>query len=140
MDLKITADTQPLFPKGLEVTVVVCLSGTFAVRASLLYAEGACCPGRIQRALAGSVQRREGRGWGPSYCERSLGRARGWGPAWPQGRDPDQGKDPGEGCLPWGDPASTSPWISCSWMSSRDLTESREMTERRWEGVMERRG
>ena len=29
-------------------------------------------------ALAGSAQRREGRGWGPSYCERSPVRARGW--------------------------------------------------------------
>ncbi len=57
--------------------------------------------------------------------------ARGWDPAWPQGRDPDQGKDPGEGCLPWGDPASTSPWTSCSWVSSRDLTERRGMTERK---------
>ncbi|KAF3852224.1 hypothetical protein F7725_005579 [Dissostichus mawsoni] len=39
---------------------------------------GACSPGRIQRALAGGAQR-EGRGWGPSYCERSLERALGWG-------------------------------------------------------------
>lgn len=98
----------------------------------LLCAEGASCPDRIQTARAGSAQRREGRGWGPSYCERSPVRARGWGPAWPQGRDLDQVKDLGEGCLPWGDLASTSPWISCSHLSSRDLIERRELTEGEW--------
>lgn len=136
MDLKTTAT---LFAKGLELRVVVCLCGALGVCVSLLCAEGACCPGRIQRALAGSAQRAEGQGWGPSYYERSLARDQGWGPAWPQGRGPDQGKDLGEGCLPWGDLVSTSPWISCSRMSSRDLKEKKEMAERRWEGVTARR-
>lgn len=49
-------------------------------RTSLLCAGGACCPGHTQRALAANVQRREGQGWGPSYCEKSLEMAQGWGP------------------------------------------------------------
>lgn len=78
----------------------------------------------MQRALAGGVQMWGGQG--PSYCERSPGRARSRGPALPPVRDPDQGKDQGEECLPWGGLVLPWPWISCSSVSSRDLRDGGE--------------
>jgi len=63
--------------------------------ACLLYAAGACCLGCIRRAQAEGDQRGPALGWGPSYCE------------WSQGRVPDLGKDPAEGCPPWEGPEST---------------------------------
>lgn len=95
----------------------------------LLCAKGACCPGHSLRALAESAQRRGDPGLVPSYCERSLGKAQGWGPALFQGRDLDQGKDLGEGYLPLEDQVLTLPWISCSWVSSRDLTRKESLGE-----------
>lgn len=97
---------------------------------SLLCAEGACYPGHNLRALAVSVQRREGQDWGPSYCERSLGKGQDWGPASLRGRDPDQVRDPGAGCLPSEDLVLTWSWICCSWVSSWDLTEKET---RKWD-------
>lgn len=82
---------------------------------SLLCAEGACFPGHIQRALAGSAQMKEDQDWAPSCCERSQGKDLGWGPTLRLGRGQDRGRDPDGEYPPWEDQVLTSPWISCSW-------------------------
>lgn len=117
--------------KHLKKKELVCLKVRLYTCTFLLCAEDACCPGRIQRVQAVRVQREGGQDWGPSCCERSLERAQGWGQAWPLERDQDPGKGLDEECLPWGGLVWTSPWITCSCLSSRDLME------RGWEDVTE---